>query len=123
MKNKSTARKRRAAKTKYRINSCRDADRKVLVVFRSSQHIYAQIARQGENGSEVIASASTVDKELALQLKGKNKTEQALMVGSLLAERAMKFGIGKVAFDRSGYKYHGRIKALADGARKVGLNF
>jgi len=123
MKNKETARKRRAAKTKYRINSIQDLDRKVLVVFRSSVHIYAQIYVKGQNGNEVIASASTVDTELRSQLTGKNKIEQALMVGNVLAERAMKSGVNSVAFDRSGYKYHGRIKALAEGARKVGLNF
>lgn len=117
--NKRQLRKRRAAKTKLRI---KEKKLPKLVVFRSNSHIYVQLVEASDNGDLVKASASTVDKEIAKNLSG-NKTEQALLVGKLLAKRAKDAGIQKVAFDRSGYKYHGRVKALADGAREEGLEF
>ncbi len=92
-----------------------------LCVFRTSQHIYAQII--AANGSEVITSASTLDKELKGNLAKSGNVDAAKAVGKLIAERALKAGIKKVAFDRSGFKYHGRVKALAEAARENGLKF
>lgn len=117
--NKQHARQRRGLKAKAII---KQSSRPRLVVFRSGVHIYAQVISRSEKGDVVLASASTVDKELKATLKG-NKSEQATQVGSLLAQRAKEKQVLDVAFDRAGYKYHGRIKALADGAREGGLNF
>lgn len=117
--NKQIARKRRGTKTKAIINTSK---RPRLVVYRSSAHIYSQIIVRGENGDQVIASSSTLDKELKSALTG-NKCEQAMQVGKLLAQRAKDKKVTDVAFDRAGYKYHGRVKALADGAREAGLEF
>lgn len=117
--NKQTARKRRGAKAKALI---RNSVRPRLVVFRSTTHIYSQIVVPGEKGDVVIASASTVDKEVKASLKG-NKSEKAAAVGKLLAERAKSKDISAVAFDRNGYKFHGRVAALAQGARDAGLDF
>lgn len=88
-----------------------------LSVFRSNKDIYAQVVNDTEG--KTLASASS----LKLDLKGKNKTEQAFEVGKALAEAAKQNGIEKVVFDRGGYLYHGRVKSLADGARKGGLKF
>lgn len=93
-----------------------------LVVFRSTTHIYSQIVVRGENGDNVLVSASTVDKELKSAIKG-TKVEQAQQVGKLLGERAKAKNVSDISFDRAGYKYHGRVKALADAAREAGLNF
>jgi large subunit ribosomal protein L18 len=117
--NKVHARKRRGLKAKAVIAK---TNRPRLVVNRSAVHIYAQIVARGEKGDQVIVSCSTLDKALKATLSG-NKTEQALLVGKHLAERAKEQNVVDVAFDRSGYKYHGRIKALATGAREAGLNF
>ena len=92
-----------------------------LCVFRTPRHIYAQII--APSSAEVLASASTVDKELKGQLKNGGNIEAATTVGKVLAERAKKAGVQKVAFDRSGFKYHGRIKALANAAREHGMEF
>lgn len=119
--NKYTARKKRALKIKQTIKNSR-SNRPRLVVFRSNTHIYSQIVVSGDVGDVVLASASTLDKELKPSLSG-SKTEQATQVGTLLATRAKKKDLLKVAFDRSGYKYHGRIKALAEAARAAGLEF
>ena len=116
---KREARIRRGVKTKAIIKK---STRPRLVVFRSLSHIYAQIIVRGEKGDEVLISSSTVDTEAKSGLTG-NKVEQAYQVGKLLGARAKSKSIEAVAFDRSGYKYHGRIKALADGAREAGLNF
>ena len=89
-----------------------------LSVFRSSQHFYAQIF--DSLGTTVIASASTVEKDID---KKSNNVKAAEAVGKKVAERALENGVTKVVFDRSGYKYHGRIKALADSARDAGLEF
>jgi len=90
-----------------------------LCVFRTPRHIYAQIISSA--GGEIQISASTLEKKLR---KGKTgNSEGATKVGKLLGERAKKAGIVKVAFDRSGYRYHGRVKALADAAREAGLQF
>lgn len=119
--NKELARKRRAKKTRSIIAKTKSL-RPRLVVSRSNPHIYAQIIVSEPTGDKVIVSASTLDKELKPQLEG-SKSEHALQVGKLLAKRAKEKNIEMVAFDRAGYKYHGRVKALADGAREGGLNF
>lgn len=116
---KEQARARRGLKTKAMI---RQSNRPRLVVYRSGVHIYSQIMIREENGDRVLASCSTLDKTLRETLKG-NKCEQAYEVGKLLALRAKELKVIDVAFDRAGYKYHGRVKALATGAREAGLNF
>jgi large subunit ribosomal protein L18 len=110
-------RKRRVRKA-LRANS---TGRPRLSVHRTSKHIYAQVI-DDVNG-HTLAAASTLEKDLKSKLKtGADKTA-ATEVGKLLAERAVKAGVGNVVFDRGGYRYHGRIKALADGAREGGLSF
>ena len=116
--NKQQDRKRRGMKTKAKQLSAVHR----LVVYRSSCHIYAQIVRRGEKGDQVVASCSTVDKALKSMLSG-SKSDQAFLVGKHLAERAKQHNVVDVAFDRSGYKYHGRVKFLANGAREAGLIF
>jgi large subunit ribosomal protein L18 len=96
-------------------------DRPRLNVFRSLQHIYAQVIDDDQGNT--LAAASTVDPELHGKLDGMNKSQQAARVGQLVAERAVAKGLKQVVFDRGGYPYHGRIKALADGAREGGLEF
>lgn len=117
--NKQKARNRRGLKSKAII---RQSKRPRLSVYRSGIHIYSQIIISGENGDQVVASASTLDKELKPLLTG-NKSEQAHQVGKLIASRAQAKNLSDVAFDRAGYKYHGRVRALAEGAREGGLNF
>tara|TARA_B100000678_G_scaffold213842_1_gene181197 strand:+ start:968 stop:1315 length:348 start_codon:yes stop_codon:yes gene_type:complete len=112
---KNTSRIRRAKKSRIHIKN-QESPR--LSVFRSSRHFYAQIF--DSVGSKVIVSASTVEKDLKID---SNNVEGAVSVGKKIAERALENGIKKVVFDRSGYKYHGRIKALADSAREAGLEF
>ncbi len=90
-----------------------------ISVFRSNKHIYAQVI-DDLNGLTLV-SASTTHKDIASQIEGLNKSQQAELVGKVLAEKAISSDIKNVVFDRSGYKYHGRVKALADGARKGGL--
>jgi large subunit ribosomal protein L18 len=97
------------------------AERPRLNVFRSLNHIYAQVIDDGEG--HTLLSASTVDPEVQKQLDGLTKIEQARVVGKVLAERALGQGVKHVVFDRGGYKYHGRVKALADAAREGGLEF
>lgn len=115
---KNIARLRRAKTTRSHI---RDLGVARLSVLRSGQHIYAQVFTA--DGSKVLASASTLQTVVKDGLKnGKNK-DAAVKVGQMIAERARAAGIEKVAFDRSGYRYHGRIKALAEAAREGGLQF
>lgn len=114
--NKKTARLRRAQRTRARIRLNGDTR---LCVYKTPRHMYAQII--APNGSEVITSASTLDKEVKKQIKYSGNIAAAVVVGKVLAERAKKAGVTKVAFDRSGFKYHGRIKALADAAREQGM--
>jgi large subunit ribosomal protein L18 len=90
-----------------------------LCVHRTPRHIYAQII--APDRGTVVASASTVQKELRTALKGTGNKEAAAAVGKAIAERAAAKGVTKVAFDRSGFRYHGRVKALADAAREAGL--
>ena len=90
-------------------------------VFRSLKHIYAQVI--DDTRGHTLAAASTLDPELRDKVKGLTKTEQAKLVGGLLAKRALERGVKEVAFDRGGYKYHGRVKSLAEAAREEGLEF
>ncbi len=113
---KKIARLRRAQRTRARIKQ-NGSNR--LCVHKTPRHMYAQII--APNGSQVITSASTLDKEVKAQIKYSGNIAAATVVGKILAERARKAGITKVAFDRSGFKYHGRIKALADAAREQGM--
>jgi len=92
-----------------------------LSVFRSLAEVYAQVI-DDERG-QTLAAASTLDRGLAAKLKGLNKSQQAKEVGKLVAERARAKGIAAVVFDRGGYRYQGRVRALADGAREAGLEF
>ena len=112
-------RERRKLRVRKKISG--DQERPRLSVFRSSKHIYAQIVDDTKGGT--LAHASTLSKELKGKLDGKNKTDEAKAVGKLLGEIAKLKGITKVAFDRNGFIYHGRIKALADAAREAGLQF
>lgn len=115
---KNISRLRRAKSTRLHI---RKLDVARLSVHRTGQHLYAQIVTA--DGAKVIAAASTLQKSIADGLSGtKNKTAAAA-VGKAVAERALQAGIDTVAFDRSGFKYHGRIAALADAAREAGLKF
>jgi large subunit ribosomal protein L18 len=116
MQSKKTARIRRAKSTRKRILE-KGAYR--LSVYRSSTHIYAQVLSPVDN--KIIAQASTLETELRAGNTG--NINAAGKVGALVATRAMEAGVESVAFDRSGYKYHGRVKALADAARQAGLQF
>jgi large subunit ribosomal protein L18 len=113
---KKIARLRRAQRTRARI---RQNGSNRLCVYKTPRHMYAQII--APNGSQVITSASTLDKEVKAQIKYSGNIAAATVVGKILAERAKKAGVTKVAFDRSGFKYHGRIKALAEAAREQGM--
>ncbi len=117
--NKEEARKRRHRRVRARVKGTSESPR--LNVFRSSRHIYAQVI--DDTKGNTLVAASTLEAEIAPQLDGKDKTEQARVVGEFVAKRALEKGLKKVVFDRSGYKYHGRVKALAEGAREGGLEF
>jgi large subunit ribosomal protein L18 len=116
-KNSNASRKRRQRRIRMKISGT--AERPRLNVFRSLDHIYAQVI--DDVAGRTLVSASTVDKEIAADLDGKKKREQATIVGKAVARRALDAGIQEVVFDRGGYLYHGRVKALADGAREGGL--
>ena len=116
--NKKTARLRRAVKSRMRIKS-QGLNR--LCVFRTPRHIYAQVIAAG--GAQVLVSASSLDKEVRSRIKNGGNKEAAGIVGQVVAERAKQAGITTVAFDRSGFKFHGRVKALADAAREQGIQF
>ena len=116
--NKREARVRRARKTRARIAEQR-ATR--LVISRSNSHIYAQII--APDGDKVLTSASTLEGEMRKDTKNGGNRAAATLIGKRIAEKAKALGIETVAFDRSGYKYHGRVKALAEGAREGGLKF
>ena len=118
MKDKRASRLRRAKRTRFHI---RDLGAHRLAVHRTPQHIYAQII--APDAAHTLVAASTVEKEIAEGLKGTGNVEAAKKVGAMIAERAKAAGISKVAFDRSGFKYHGRVQALADAAREAGLEF
>lgn len=118
MLNKNKSRQRRALKTRARI-----ADQKAirLAVHRTNLHIYAQVI--SADGGTVLASASTMEAEVRKSIAHGGNTAAAAIVGKRIAEKAKSAGVTTVAFDRSGNKYHGRIKALADAARENGLQF
>jgi large subunit ribosomal protein L18 len=97
------------------------ADRPRLCVFRSLEHIYVQVI-DDEQG-HTLTSASTLEPDIAKKVDGKKKADQAGVIGTTVAERALKAGVKQVVFDRGGYKYHGRVKSLAEAARKAGLEF
>jgi len=118
MSEKNLSRLRRARQTRIRI---RENGAVRLTVHRTNGHIYAQITSPA--GDKVLATASSVEKDLRSQLKHGGNRKAAEVVGQRIAERAKQAGIEKVAFDRAGYRYHGRVKALADAARSGGLKF
>lgn len=113
------ARLRRHVRVRKRIAGTPERPR--LAVFRSLQHIYAQVI--DDVAGHTLASASTVDQALAGSLGGKTKRDQAALVGRVVAERSRDRGIESVVFDRGGFRYHGRVRALADAAREAGLRF
>ena len=113
------ARLRRHRRVRKRVGGTPERPR--LNVFRSLNHIYAQVV--DDTRGHTLTSASTIDPELKTQLQGLTKTEQSRLVGEALARRTLGLGISEVVFDRGGYKYHGRVKVLADAARKGGLEF
>jgi large subunit ribosomal protein L18 len=115
---KNSTRKKRHTRVRAKLSGT--ATRPRLNVFRSNQHIYAQVI--DDKNSVTIASASTLDKELTSSVTGSN-VDAAKQVGELVAKRAIEQGIKSVVFDRGGYLYHGRVKALADAAREAGLEF
>lgn len=116
--NKILARSRRAKRTRLKI---REQEVVRLCIHKTSKHMYAQVITP--DGSKTLVQASTLDKELRTTLKQTGNSSAAKEVGKLIAQRALKAGIQEVAFDRSGFPFHGRIKALADAAREVGLKF
>lgn len=116
---KQVARLRRHRRVRAKVSGTPECPR--LNVYRSSEHIYAQVI-DDVNGHTLI-SASTIDAELRGEVDGKTKSEAARMVGKAVAERAKNAGITTVVFDRGGWRYQGRVKALAEGAREAGLKF
>ncbi len=118
-KKKRLARLRRHRRVRRKIAGTAQVPR--LNVYRSLKHIYGQII--DDTVGHAMAAASTVDQEVMTKIDEKDKTEQAYIVGQVLARRALEKGINRVVFDRGGWAYHGRIKALADGARAEGLEF
>lgn len=117
--NREKARARRHTHIRQRVAGTPERPR--LNVFRSLSHIYVQVI--DDSAGVTLASASTVDRDVRDQIAGLKKSEQARVVGKIVAERALSNGIVKVVFDRGGYKYHGRVKALAEAAREAGLDF
>ena len=118
-KSRSVARARRHVRVRKNLSGT--AERPRLNVYRSLLAIYAQVI--DDKAGNTLVSASTVDRDLREKMKGLKKSEQAKLIGQTVAERAKNKGIQSVVFDRSGYRYIGRIKALADGAREGGLQF
>jgi len=115
---KKSSRLRRAKRTRAKIEQLQVPR---LTVFRTPRHIYAQLI--DDSGAKVVAAASTVSKDMRGQLKNGGNVEAAVAVGKAIAEKATAAGVTQVAFDRAGFKYHGRVKALADSAREHGLKF
>jgi large subunit ribosomal protein L18 len=118
MLNKIEARQRRARKTRAKIAEQKSVR---LAIHRTNLHIYAQVI--SADGSSVLASASTLEADVRKEVGNGGNASAAAVVGKRIAEKAKSAGVTAVAFDRSGYKYHGRIKALADAAREHGLKF
>lgn len=115
---KRISRLRRAKRTRMKI---RDLEMTRLTVYKTPRHMYAQVTTP--DGAKTIICASTLDKDLRTSLKTTGNVDAAKEVGKLIAKRALEAGITAVAFDRGGFTYHGRIKALADAARETGLQF
>ena len=115
---KKSARLKRALKTRCKINKL-EVNR--LTIHRTSQHIYAQVL--SVDGTSTLASASTAQADIKGSVKNTSNINAATEVGKKIAEKAIAAGVTEVAFDRSGFKYHGRVKALADAAREAGLKF
>jgi large subunit ribosomal protein L18 len=118
MSDKNLSRLRRARQTRLKI---REVGAVRLTVHRTNAHIYAQLTSPA--GDKVIAAASTLEKDLRAQVKHGGNRKAAELVGQRIAQKAKQAGIEQVAFDRAGYRYHGRVKALADAARAGGLKF
>lgn len=118
-KTREQMRKRRHARVRKKVSGTQACPR--LCVYRSLNQMYAQLI--DDRAGSTLASASTVEKDLQERLKGMNKSQQATLIGELIAERAIAGGVEQVVFDRGGYRYHGRVKSLADAARKAGLKF
>lgn len=116
---KNTERKAKHDRIRHTLVGTNERPR--LNVYRSTTNIYAQII--DDSTGKTLVSASTLDKEVVKNLEGKNKKEQAYLVGEAVAKRALKLGVKKVVFDRGGYIYTGRVASLADGARAAGLEF
>jgi len=115
---KKLSRLRRAKRTRMKI---RQLEATRLCVYKTPRHMYAQVTTT--DGSKTLVCASTLDKEIRETLKYTGNVDAAKEVGKLVAKRALEAGIREVAFDRSGFSFHGRVKALADAAREVGLEF
>ena len=115
---KKISRLRRAARARAKL---KELEVYRLTVHRTPRHIYAQVLTH--DSSKVIASASTLDAEVKKELQATGNIDAATAVGKAIAERAVKEGVSQVAFDRSGFRYHGRVKALAEAARENGLQF
>jgi large subunit ribosomal protein L18 len=113
------ARARRQSRVRQKISGT--AERPRLNVYRSLSQMYAQVIDDG--AGRTMASASTLEADVQKRAEGLNKTEQAKLVGALIAERARAKGVQQVIFDRGGYRYHGRVRALAEAARQAGLEF
>jgi len=118
-KKKYMGRKQRQRRVRARVSGT--AQRPRLNIFRSLTNIYAQVIDDSQG--HTVVSASTLDKEVAAQAAGKSKLEAAKIVGKVVGERAKQAGIEKVVFDRGGFRYHGRVAAVAEGAREAGLDF
>lgn len=116
---KRLARQKRHERIRKQVYGTEERPR--LNIYRGISHIYAQVI--DDDKGQTLVSASTIDKQAKSLVPGKTKTEQAQVVGKLIAERALAAGISKVVFDRGGFKYHGRVKSLADASREAGLDF
>lgn len=118
-KEKRISRERRHVRVRRTVKGTPDRPR--MAVYRSLEHIYVQVI--DDVAGHTLASASTLDKDVKKAAKGMRKTDEAKVVGQMIAERAKQAGITRVVFDRGGNRYHGRVKALADSAREAGLEF
>lgn len=118
-KKKYLARKKRQRRARAKINGTLQRPR--LNIYRSLDNIYAQVI--DDEAGKTLVSASTIDKEVVTQVEGKTKVDAARLVGKIVGERAKNAGIDSVVFDRAGYRYHGRVAAVAEGAREAGLEF
>jgi len=118
MNSKKQTRIRRSKRTRMKI---RELGAVRLTIHRTPRHIYAQVL--SADGAQTLASASTLDADVKSAIKGSGNTDAAATVGKLIAEKSKAAGVTSVAFDRSGFKYHGRVKALAEAARENGLQF